>query len=200
MKLITNQSIISILSIFGIFIISNFSLQAQDKFLHIGTGLLSSSQERFQNYDNRSLPIFIAGESNKITNIFGLTEIDFIRGGFYFNYVKHQYDDTFLGNATLTSIGLGARLSVSPIDVMNEISDKYVETNGFDIYIGTQMGYEIVGVSNGLIGGAVSDYRITPFVGARYLVNDRVGFYAELGRTAHGVLNVGLAIGFGSKK
>lgn len=201
MKLITLQSNISKIFIISlvVFISFSISLQAQDKFLRVGTGLMGSSENRFGYYDARNIPIFIAGESNKLLDLIGITEIDFVKTGFYVNFAKHTYNDTFIGDADLTSLGFGGRFTVSPLEILSNFSDKNYNTKGLDIYAGTQIGYEVVAFSNGIIGTAVSDFQISPFVGVQYLVGNRFGLYAELGRTAYGLINVGCSVGFGSK-
>jgi len=127
---------------------------------------------------------------------FGLSDVLSVGGVASFS----TYDnETSLGNFNTSMVVLGGRGVFHITESLNDIIDgKGLDATRLDLYIGLMGGVEIRSVveDNAFITAPDDDgVRAVwgPFFGARYLFTERVGLFAEGGKTALGLATVGVS-------
>jgi len=188
--------------IFICFIALTLTVSAQQKYFHIGSGLgVDPRDDTF--FEKRVASLYLGGESNKRIWKAIDENIDFVSLGWYFNAGLWKYDFIDFDGDTDTELtsaraSIGARINLRLLHLVDYfIKDTEISVDGLDVYTGVNLGPEFSYYID-FDDPFETHFFIAPFFGARYLLTDKFGVFAEVGNTNYSLFNLGIT--FGSNK
>ncbi len=135
--------------------------------------------------------------SGLIQKITDNESIDFIYLGWYLNTAVHRLKNDWLyEDAVDISLSTGLKVELNIFDMIEKFTGNPVDLKGLEVYTGFQTGPEYIAYlpfDEYYVGEFL--YKFNPYIGVRYFLNERIGFFLDLGRTNYGIANIGVAFG-----
>lgn len=173
-------------------------LNAQQKYFHIGTGLGAElGVSNLFLLESRVASLYLGGETNKRALKMSDGKIDFVSVGWYFNASLWKQDLFGLVESEISSASasIGARVNLRLLHMLDYfVKDNNIALEGLDVYGGVNLGPESSFIFD-IEDSFDTRFFIAPFFGARYLLTEKLGAFAEVGNTNYSVFNLGLCFG-----
>lgn len=183
-----------------LFLLTTVNVYSQIQRTHFGLGI-GPSQDYYTLFDEKRMIALSLSKvsSGLVQKIADNDEIDFILLGWYLNTGIHRTKDEYIDETFYDydiSLGTGLKVELNLFGMLEKITNNSLDLEGLEVFVGLQTGAEYI--AHVWEDSDYFDdfrYKVNPYVGARYFLNERFGFFLEAGRTNFGIANIGLSFG-----